>query len=163
MGKILREWGVRGQVRFISYNPESDLISKLANVYLELEGEFRPLAVESAKAHGRFWLLKLAGYGTPETAQALRQIQIAVPRSLMPQPVAGEIYLCDLEGAVVQNHQGEVLGKISRFIRVGDSEVMVISREGGSEAMVPYRSEFVQLTRVAEGLVVLKDTAQELL
>jgi 16S rRNA processing protein RimM len=163
LGKILREWGIRGQVRFISYNPESDFLLRLKKLYLEVGGEFRPIQVREAKRHGRYWLLHLEGYENPETAQGLRQAQVAAPRSEIPKPKKGEIYLCDLEGALVKNSEGVEVGTLQRFLTVGESEVMVIRKGKGGEAMVPYRKEFVESTSLENGVVVLRDSANQLL
>ena len=68
LGKILQEWGIKGQVRFLSFNPESEVYSKLS--YFLAEGAAAsPLEIESVKRHGRYWLLKLKGYESPETAR----------------------------------------------------------------------------------------------
>ncbi len=162
LGKIIREWGIKGQVRFVSFNPDSTLYPKLKKIYLECPAGCRELKLEIAKRHGRFWLLKLEGYENPESARELRGIQIGIPRSDLPEPSNNEVYLADLEGREVRNAEGDAIGVIERFLKVGDTEVMVIKREAGKEAMVPFHSEFVESTS-PEGIVVLKKQAADLL
>lgn len=163
LGKILREFGIRGQLRVMPYNPESEIFAKLKEIYLEAGSEFRPIPIREAKRHGRFWIMQFEGYDHPETAKDLRHIQLALPREKIPKPKKGELYLFDLEGAEVQDPSGRKVGVLRKFIQVGETEVMVIDREEGKEVMVPYRSEFVQSTSVENAIVVLNETAEALL
>jgi 16S rRNA processing protein RimM len=163
LGKILREWGIRGLLRFISYNPESEIYSQLKTLYLEEAGNYRPLKIQSAKKHGRFWLFKFEGYENPEEAKKLRLSQLALPRDEMPKTKAGEVYLVDMIGMTVEGHDGAECGLIKNFQRVGDSEVMIIDQGKGKEVMIPYRPEFVESTSMKNGVIVLKESAKELL
>ncbi|MFO1464794.1 MAG: ribosome maturation factor RimM [bacterium] len=162
LGKILQEWGIHGQVRFISFNPQSELYPDLDVLYAEDRGE-APYAIESIKRHGRYWLLKLKGYEDPEHARELRGIVLGLPREALPEPESGEIYLSDLEGLEVRAADGRRIGVVAGFLSVGDHEVMQIRDESGRETLVPYQKDFVASTDREEGVIVLKEFADELL
>ncbi|MDL1871680.1 16S rRNA processing protein RimM [Deltaproteobacteria bacterium PRO3] len=162
LGKILQEWGIKGQVRFLSFNPESDLYPRLSYFVPEADESGR-LEIESVKRHGRYWLLKLKGYENPETARELRGKVLGLPRIELPRPRRGEVYLSDLEGLEVRAADGTAVGVIAGFQKVGDHEVMRIERAAGGEAMVPYHAEFVESTNLKEGFVALKPYAEALL
>ncbi len=162
LGKILQEWGIKGQVRFLSFNPESDLYPQLSYFVSEADAA-GCLEIESVKRHGRYWLLKLKGYEDPETARKLRGTVLGLPRAELPKPRRGELYLSDLEGLEVRTADGTAVGVIAGFQKVGDHEVMRIERAAGGEAMVPYHGEFVERTDLKEGIIVLKPYAEALL
>lgn len=162
MGKILREWGVRGQVKCESFNPRSPILSNKKHFYRESAGHFLKLTKNEAKAHGRFWLLKFSGYENPESARALRGDLLYLPRESLPKLPAGEIYLSDLEGWKVLGPDGKPLGLIQHFERVGGSEVMMIGPNAKETVGIPYESDFVQSTSRERQLVVLKDLALDL-
>jgi len=162
LGKILQEWGIKGQVRFLSFNPQSDLYPDLEALYPEGK-ENSPFAIESIKRHGRYWLLKLKGYETPEQARKLRGTVLGLPRESLPSIEPGEFYLSDLEGLEVRAADGRCVGVITGFLPVGDNEVMQIRDESGKECLVPYQKDFVARTDLEAGLVELKAFADDLL
>ena len=162
LGKILQEWGIKGQVRFLSFNGESEIYPKLQCLYDE-GAEHSCLEIEAVKRHGRYWLLKFKGYETPERAKELRGKTLGLDRSDLPKPRKGEIYVNDLEGLEVRAANGNIVGEIVGFLRVGDHEVMRIQRESQDEALVPYQDEFVEKTDLEAGVITLKDYAQALL
>ena len=162
LGKILQEWGIKGQVRFLSFNPESEIYPKLKSLFAE-EPKLVPFEIENFKRHGRYWLLKLKGYETPEAARKLRGKVLGLPREKLPKPRKGEFYLSDLEGLEVRTAGGEEVGVVVGFQKVGDTEVMLIERDAKAEAMVPYSGEFVEKTDLAAAVITLKPFAEELL
>lgn len=162
LGKILQEWGIRGQVRAQSFNPQSDIYPDLAEIHFE-ENSVEPLVLEQAKRHGRYWLLKFKGYENPETARALRGKVFGLPRDLLPPPEEGEIYLSDLEGMEVRDTQDRKVGEVVGFLQVGENDVMRVAREEGDEALIPYRKEFVASSSLEERLMRLTEFAEDLL
>lgn len=162
IGKVLREWGIRGQVRCVSFNLQSNLYSQLEKIYLGSEEARRPFLLQEAKPHGKYWLLKFSGYEDPETARELRGLTISVPREELPPLETGEIYLSDMEGMAVLGPQGNPLGEIIEFQRVGDSEVMVVGQDPDNTVLVPYESGFVKSTSWEKRTLTLTDYAMEL-
>ncbi len=161
LGKILGEWGISGQVKCVSFNPESELFPQLKKIFVGRNGEYREFSVLHVKHHTKYWLLHFQGYENPESARGLRGMELALPREDLPKLKAGELYLTDLEGFQVKGPRDEKLGSVVRFQRVGDSEVMVIIGDAKNETWVPYRSVFVQSTSLEEGVIQLTEAALE--
>jgi 16S rRNA processing protein RimM len=158
----LQEWGIKGQVRVLSFNPESQLYSSLAELRFE-EAPHEARSLEQAKRHGRYWLFKLRGYENPEQARELRGKVFGLLRDQLPPPGEGEIYLSDLEGMEVRNTADVKVGEVVGFLQVGENDVMRVAREEGDEALVPYRSEFVAETNFDEKILRLTELAEDLL
>lgn len=163
VAKVIREWGIRGQVKCVSFNPESQLFSELKKIYPEGSEEKESLEIENAKPHGKYWLVKFSKFENPESARKIRGLVLTVPREDLPEAGSGEIYLTDLEGMVVQSSDGEPLGTIQGFQRVGDSDVMLVGETRKDTVMIPYQSEFVTETNQDQGFVRLTEFAKELL
>ncbi len=163
LGKIYQEWGIQGQLRLAPFNPDSEIYSQLSEIYLEqAKSSWQAFSLLQAKRHGRYWLVKLQGYDSPEAAKELRGLKVAIPREQLPKLKKGEIYLADLEDFTVKTSGGALLGRIKNFVRIGESEVMNIQKSAGGEVMVPYRSDFVT-TLWEEKVIVLKEIAEDLL
>lgn len=161
LGKVLREWGVRGQVRCLSFNPESPLFSQVQEIFIGQTGSYRPIKIEEAKIHGKYWLIHFEGYKDPETVRELRGMELALPREKLPELESGEIYLTDFEGLKVIGPDEKELGVLMGFHRVGESNVMRISQKPKGEIWVPFEDQFVQSTSLDEGRVVLTKAALE--
>jgi len=162
IGKILREWGVRGQAKCVSFNPQSDIYSRVKKVYLESAGNYRPLDIQGAKPHGNFWLIQFSGYENPERVRELRGQEMLVPRDQLPALKPGEIYVSDLEGLEAFSPGGKSLGRIQGFNFIGESQVMLVGRGPKETVMVPYESEFIQSTSMEQKKIILTDYAMEL-
>ncbi len=162
LGKILQEWGIKGQVKFLSFNSQSSIYSQLDQIYFQSEHEISSLDLEQAKVHGKFWLIKFKGFDNPEKARELRGKVLGLPRDQIPSAEEGEFYLADLEGFTVISHSEEEVGEILDFQLVGDTEVMKIKKQNGNEVLVPYRSDFVKSTSMPEKKIVLTEMADEL-
>ena len=163
LGKIYQEWGIRGQLRLAPFNPDSEIYPKLREIYLEKSGSsWLSFSLTEAKRHGRYWLIKLESYDSPEASRELRGLKVAIPREKLPVLKKGEVYLADLEGFLVKTHLGEVLGRLKNFVRVAGTEIMNIEKLGGGEVMVPYQSDFAT-TLWKERVILLKESAEDLL
>ncbi len=124
IGRILREWGVRGQLRCVPFNPQSVLFLDYDDFYLRDGEQLRHLVLEDARPQGRYWILKFSGIENPEQAGQLRGQEIWFPREDLPPLGQDEHYLVDLEGFQVWDAQGEEQGRVLSFMTVGESEVM---------------------------------------
>ena len=162
LGKILKEWGIRGQVKVLSYNPSSDLYLDLKKIYVEMPEGLKLMPIESVRRHGIHWVFKFPGYENPESCRELRGLQIGLPREDLPEPAEGEYYLSDLVGIPVIGTRGESIGAIQSWTTVGETEVMVVKRQAGGELMIPFHENFVEVDSLKDGKVTLKEAAEEL-
>lgn len=137
LGQIVRPFGIRGELKVRPVDAPGQLLSGLTEVYL-LCGErtHGPIALEGARAHGNFALLKLAGYDTPESADALRMARVAVPYRCLPPLPPGEYYFCEILGSTVQLRSGETLGTVQGYVPGDDCDLLVV-RDGTRERLIP--------------------------
>lgn len=171
VGRILREWGVKGEVKCLSYNPESTLFAERSVFYrmpedsveLDQSPQLEKLEVVQAKVHGSHWRMHFAGYDTPEAAKALRGQVLAVPREELPPLAPGETYLIDLLGLEVLSPQEESVGKVLAFQHLGGMEGLVIGRDLAHAAPIPFEEEFMSKVGGTSPKLKLTDLGYELL
>jgi 16S rRNA processing protein RimM len=163
LGKVLREWGVRGQVKCIAFNPESSLLAESPTLYLETADGYLPFQVEEVRPHDQYWRIKFQGIDTPDAVRQYRGTAIALPREALPKIDKDEIYLEDLLGFEVMGPQGEALGRVLGWETVGSSEVFSVGEDLKSAHLIPYREEFVEKTDQAERKIFLTILAMELM
>lgn len=161
VGKLLREWGVKGQARCLVFNPQSEILLQTDHVFRNQGGEYLSLKIEDARRHGKFWLVKFAGYDQPETMRELRSSDLFLPRDQLPELQPGELYLTDLIGLTVLGPQSEPLGEIVNFVHTGEPPVLAIRTAQGQECFVPYEKDFISETQREAGRLVLTDLGKE--
>ena len=63
---------------------------------------------------------------TPEAARSYCEVEIAVPRSVLPKLDEGDYYWSQLEKLLVYTESGELLGRVDHLIETGANDVLVV-------------------------------------
>ena len=142
LGRVGRPHGVLGEVRLDFPGGLSRGLRGYETLYLEQDGEFRRVELESERPHGRFLLAKFSGIETPDQARALTHATLWVERGEMPVLAEDEYYHADLLGCRVEDEAGALLGTVADVFANGDHDLLVI-REGGREWMLPVLARWV--------------------
>ena len=117
IGVVTRPHGVRGEVRVHPFNPDSTLLGELAVVWGKgpSDATERRMVIRRARRAPKHWILTFEGVQGMEAAEALRGVELSVPRDELPEPADDEVYLADLEGLEVR-HGDRVVGTVVRVI-----------------------------------------------
>ena len=144
IGQITTTQGISGEVRVLPLTDFPERFNKLEQVILNQNGELTSWAVESARQHKQFILLKLAGMDDLNQARRFRNALIQVPESeLMPLP-DGQFYVFQIIGLAVYDEDGAYLGQIKEVLRTGSNDVYQIINEDNKELLVPALREVVK-------------------
>ncbi len=133
---VARAHGIRGEVRVALHNPESTALEGARAIYV---GE-REVAVESARPVSGAYLVRLAGIGDRDRADALRGQPVAVAREAL-ELEEEEVLLVDLIGCQVELPDGTGWGVIAA-VEPGMQDRLVI-HHGEVERQLPVTDEFV--------------------
>jgi 16S rRNA processing protein RimM len=132
LGVITRAHGVRGEVRVHRMNPSSTLLLELDRVLLrEKDGTEREVAIRGRKRSGDADVLLLDGCTRLEDADALRGVEIAVPRSRLPRTEEDEHYHVDLIGLAV-HEAGARIGEVAAVLSYPSADVLAVRTERGT-------------------------------
>ncbi len=155
IGKVLKPWGVKGEVKVRPLTDFPARFLSLRRVYLvSPEGKEIACAVKSARDPGGNPLLLLEGYDSPEKSRAINNWLIKIPREeAMPLP-EGQYYGFELVGMTVLSEGGERLGEITDIFETGSNDVYVMKR-GTEEVYIPATKEIVkQVDRKARTMII---------
>jgi 16S rRNA processing protein RimM len=148
VGKITTVYGVKGWVKVHSFTEPMENIFGYPNCYIERDGQWRQIALEDGKKHGKGLISRIEGVQDREEARLYCQCNIAVPAGDMPPLEDDEFYWHQLEGLKVLttvNDEDVLLGKVSHLIETGANDVLVVRKCAGSidrqERMIPYVPE----------------------
>jgi 16S rRNA processing protein RimM len=152
---VARPHGVRGEVRVSRLNPESTLLYEVDAVILRREGEERRCVVEGARQGPKgAVLMRLAGVGDRDAAEALRGTELLVPRSALPPTEEDEWYFVDLIGLEAVDGEGAALGRVVDVLEYPTIDCLAV-HDGREVREVPMSEPYLVDVRLEEGRVIL--------
>ena len=140
IGRILRPFGIRGEVRV---EPLSDVPERFQRLELLRDvrlvtpsGKVVVTSVTRAWAHGGGYVLAFEGLSTPEQAAVFRGGFIKIPMDRVPALPPDQYYQFELIGLTVLDQTGRTLGKLGEVLETGSNAVFVVHGPEG-ETLLP--------------------------
>ncbi len=155
MGRLHGAFGVRGEVKLESYADPLRAIARYQPWTLrDARGSQRLCEGVKVREGGKGLIAILPDVEDRDAAEALRGVEVLVPRSALPPPAPGEYYWVDLEGLRVVNLDGVDFGVVSHLFDNGANVVLVA--HGERERMIPFvQPDFVRGVDLDAGLVTV--------
>jgi 16S rRNA processing protein RimM len=115
---------------------------------------WQEFAVEASRVQSNGIVVRLEGCRDRESAVALRHAMVAVPRSALPEPEAGEYYWHALIGLTVMTTDGVELGHVDHLFETGANDVLVV--QGDRERLIPWiQDQVVQRIDLTDGRMIV--------
>jgi 16S rRNA processing protein RimM len=146
--------GVRGEVRLWSFTAEPAAVVD----YGPFEtANGRVIEIETLRPAKDFFVVRLKGVADRTAAEALRNLELFVPRARLPVPADGdEFYHADLIGLAVVDASGAALGTVVALHNFGAGDIIEVRRtEASDTVMLPFTQDAVPEIDVAGGRVVV--------
>jgi 16S rRNA processing protein RimM len=155
LGPIVNLHGIRGELRLLPHNPESELAASARQIVLiGRDGQRQTRRVRGARRHKRFVLLTLEGVEDANTAEALIGSTVAVPRTMLPPAGPDAAYHADLIGCAVETTGGVAVGRVAEVMPMPSADVLVV-RRGGGEHLIPMVADVIVELDVGAGRIVI--------
>lgn len=169
VGRIVKSHGIRGEVvvDIRTDSPEERFAkgSALSTRSRKSKGVGVPetLNVEAARNHSGRLLVRFAGVGSRDAADALRGVELLVDsESFEPLSDDDEFYDHELEGLDVRidNAAAAPIGRVSEVLHTPAGEVLSITTladgpHAGREVLVPFIEQFVPTVDLTAGTAVI--------
>ncbi|MBF0329447.1 MAG: 16S rRNA processing protein RimM [Nitrospirae bacterium] len=156
IGKITREWGIRGEVLIAPMTSDIERFKSLKKVAVEpLAGGLHWMDIKSLKSHKGMPLVAFKNIANPEDAKKLRGALVKVEQKDSPPLPDGFYYQHQILGLEAVNLSGDVLGRIESIIQTGSNDVYVIKAKG-KELLVPAIKEVVKKIDLASGKIIIE-------
>lgn len=137
VGRLHGAFGVRGEVKLESFTAPDMAIARYQPWTLrDARGVERQYEGVKVRCGGKGLIAVFPDITDRDAAEALRNVEISVPRSALPPPAEGEYYWVDLEGMRVCNQAGIELGRVAYLFNNGANDVIVV--QGERERMLPF-------------------------
>ena len=143
LGRIVNTHGIRGELRMLPHNPDTDVLRAGGAVTLR-RGEARSEhTLRAVRRHKNLVLLTLAGVDSMTAAEALVGSEVEIPVAALPELAEGEAYHFQLLGLEVVTAQGETVGTVAEIFTTAANDVCVV-RRGEREILIPYVDAIVR-------------------
>ena len=148
LGQVHGLFGVKGWIKVYSYTRPVEAILDYDRWWIGRADDARPFQVLAGRTQGKTLVAQLGDeHGTPladrDAAVALLGQDIAVERSALPEPEAGEFYWVDLVGLTVVNTYDVELGQVTAMMETGANDVLVVT--GDRERLIPLVADIIVL------------------
>jgi 16S rRNA processing protein RimM len=152
IGRVAGAFGVKGEVRITAYG--DDPLALLSYRDLKRKDGSPALTLLEGRAAKGDLIAKTKELSVKEAADALRGLELYVPRSALPPPDEDEYYLTDLIGLRVETAAGEALGVVKAVQDFGAGDLLEIEPSVGASFYLPFTREAVPEVRIADGVLV---------
>ena len=155
VGRLHGAFGVRGEAKLESFTDPARAIAKYQPWTLrDARGAERACEGVKVREGAKGLIATLPGIEDRDAADALRGIDVLVPRSALPPPAPGEYYWVDLEGLRVVNVEGVDFGTVSHLFSTGANDVLVA--HGDRERMIPFvQPDYIRSVDFEAGVVTV--------
>ena len=166
IGTIRRAHGLRGQVKVALDNADSEVLEHLDFLWTRAPSS-APVSDQEVTADslrkwelaevrgldGGLYLVTLAGVADRTAAEALQRQEVYARRDELPELAEDEVYQADLIGCqVFQPGHGQV-GTVRAIEQMNGNFLLVITRPGREDALVPLVAEMITDIDLAAGRV----------
>jgi 16S rRNA processing protein RimM len=155
IGTVVNVVGLRGMVRMSVASSEPEFLARTQPMLYSHDGKrsFRLRSLTHYK--GTLYTATLGGIATRDQADALRNTDLYIMQKDAAPLGADEYFIHDLPGIAVYDVAGAHIGTVQEVINTGASDVMVITRTGMDDALVPMVKAFVQHIDIANKRIVI--------
>jgi len=101
-------------------------------------------------------IVRATGVSDRNQADALRGVELFVPRSRLPEPEPDEYYLEDLIGLQALDESSTAIGRVKAVLDHGSALVLEIERGGELLLSLPFTEQHVPVVDLEAGHVVLR-------
>jgi 16S rRNA processing protein RimM len=156
IGAVVAPFGVRGQVKVKAFTDRPDHIARhVRTLYIGPEQtEYRLRRLFEHKPG--LLVAELQGITSRDAAEELRGDEIYIKASDAAPLDPDEYFIHDLIGLAAQAEDGTPIGKVRDVMETGAGNILVISRQGAAEALVPLVRDFIAELDIPGGKVVIR-------
>ncbi|WP_264584644.1 MULTISPECIES: ribosome maturation factor RimM [unclassified Sphingobium] len=139
LAAVIGAHGVTGEVRLKLFGDGPESLKR----YQSFEAGGRTLTLKTVRDGPNGAVARFAEIADRNAAEALRGVELTVPRSALPPLEPGEYYHVDLIGLSCVAESAEAVGTVVAVENFGAGDVIEIEKPGGKRFMVPMQPEAV--------------------
>lgn len=150
VGRFGAPHGVRGWVKLHSFTEPRDQLLEYSPLYVKREGQWQELRLAEFRSVESGLLVRVADTEDRDEAALLRNCDLGIAETQLPELGSGEYYWRQLIGLeVVSCFQGQQyrFGKVTELLETGANDVLVVQGDVDSldqrQRLIPYEDQFL--------------------
>lgn len=142
IARIVKARGIRGEVACVLETDFPSRFSSLEQVTVWMpDGTRMTLKVEDCWFHNERVILKFEGYDTMTAAQGLRGGRLVVAEDDLEPLEEGQFFERQVIGSEVVTSDGRKVGHVTKVMRTGGTDLLVLAGDDGRERLIPFADE----------------------
>lgn len=151
-GKLIKPYGVKGDLNSILFNKESDIITKNVSLWVE-SNHLKEYKVQKFISAGKFCKIKFYEVSDRETASVLCNKLFYIDRLDFNR--SDDIYLVDLIGCMLKDSKNKEVGMIKDVLDLPTCDGLLVDYKN-KEVIVPFLKEQVLLFDIDNSVLKLE-------
>lgn len=142
IARVVKARGIRGEVACVIETdfPERFLALEQITVWMPDDTRIR-LSVENQWFHKDRVILKFEGYDTMTAAQNLSGGRLVIAEADLEPLGEGQFFEHQVIGSVAVTLEGGTLGRVTKVMRTGGTDVLVVRSDDGREQLIPFADD----------------------
>jgi 16S rRNA processing protein RimM len=155
LAEVVKEWGVRGEVKALPLSQKIySLIIGAEVSLLTPDGVQSAAKITSIRRQGRHFILAIEGCFDAVSASKLRGSSLCVPRESVVLE-ENEFFHDQLIGIPVVTADGEAIGLVDEIFETGSNDVYVVKKDD-KEYLLPAIRDIIQEIDLGRRRIVIK-------
>ena len=142
IARVAKARGIRGEVACVLETDFPERFLSLEQVTLWMPNDKRlRLRVENRWFHKDRVILKFEGYDTMTAAQTLAGARLVISESDLEPLAEGQFFEHQVIGSLAVTLSGQSLGRVTKLMRTGGTDVLVVESTDGREQLIPFADD----------------------
>ena len=137
IGKVIGLHGVKGWLKILSFSSPPENIFNYKSLIISNKYINQIFHIEDSRKQGKKILIKLDNIDDRTSAESLKESDIYIQRSDLPQLSEDTYYWEDLLGFNVFNQNNIKIGNVDSFIETGSNDVLIVKTTKNKNILIP--------------------------
>ena len=138
VGKITDAHGIKGWLKIVSFTSPPENIVQYSSWIIQKDGKDQVYTVVEGKQNHNKIIVKLRDIDDRTQAEKLKNSEIEIMRSELPNLGDQKYYWSDLEGLKVISIDQESIGIVDSLFETGANDVLVVKGKNNKRILIPF-------------------------
>ena len=158
VAKILNFHGINGELKVGFTKGKEEQISKLKEVFLCTDGEYKSFKVSSVRFHKQFAIMKLKEFNNINEILPFKGENLYILRQTVEENLKEDEYLIDdLIGAEVYNQNDKKIGTVNNIEENAAGSLLAITTTSHKNCLVPFINQFVTKVDTEKKQIIINE------
>ena len=155
VGVITQTHGIKGEVKVFPTTDDVNRFKKLKEVIMDNGRERLNLEIEGVKFFKQYAILKFKGYDSINDIEKYKSAKLYIKREHAVPLKKDEYFIADLIDLEVVTEDEEHFGRIKDVLVTGANDVYIVTRDDGTEVLLPAIKECVRNIDMEQGRITV--------